>query len=114
VTHLPLGIQDTSLDPIHNLPLQNPSLFKPLGGVLTNDISAFNDQAANLSKSAATDNPPGQSQGEIFVPTFSPRTTRAMFPGVFMLNTTIGILRSIASVIAVRSITRSWSRWTCS
>lgn len=45
--------------------------------------------------------------GEIFVPTFSPWITRAMFPGTFILKTTSGILRSIARVIAVRSITRS-------
>jgi hypothetical protein len=41
-------------------------------------------------------------QGVIFVPTFSPRITRAIFPGVFKLKTTSGSFRSIASVIAVR------------
>src|SRR5207237_994687 len=51
--------------------------------------------------------------GAIFVPTVSPCSTRAMLPGFFRLNTTSGILRSISSVTAVRSITRSWSRCTC-
>src|SRR5579862_3840706 len=38
-------------------------------------------------------------------PTGSPSTTRFRFPGTFMLNTTIGILLSMHSEIAVESIT---------
>src|SRR6185369_14658415 len=49
----------------------------------------------------------------IMVPIFSPWATRAMLPDFFMLKTRMGILRSMARLMAVMSITRRFSAMAC-
>jgi len=62
-------------------------------------------ERADYSRFSAPPRLCGENSYGLIVFNFLARITRAMLPGVFMLNTNHGIFRSIESVIAVRSMT---------